>query len=183
MKSMRFVSMLRKAVHTGSIYILIGALCVHPAFGFTATAGSGTVVVGGFLQDFTDPNTGWHTCDFGSLSITVNGTGVADIPYSSGGGGGEGPCDGIDPSFYAQYLKNAINLNGSSPVSATWDGGDTITLTAKTTGSGTNYSLSVSTTFDQQDYHTDSNNNSVPDFTQASYTLTPSGSTLTGGHN
>lgn len=183
MKLTRFVSILRKAVHTGSIYILIGALCVHPAFGFTATAGSGTVVVGGFLQDFMDPNTGWNTCDFGTFYITVNGVTAGTTPYGSAGGGGETSCDGVDPRFYAEYLKNAINLNGSSPVSATWDGVDTITLTAKTTGSGTNYSLSVSVTFDQQDYHTDSNNNSVPDFTQASYTLTPSGSTLTGGHN
>lgn len=182
MKSTRFVSFLRKAAHAGSVYILIGALCVHPAFGFTATAGSGTVVVGGFLQDFTDPNTGWNTCDFGTFYITVNGTGIVALTYSSGGGGGETLCDGIDPSFYAQYLTTAINNNGSSPVSASVSG-DTITLTAKTTGSGTNYSLSVNVTFDQQDYHTDSNGNSVLDFTQASYTLTPSGSTLTGGHN
>lgn len=186
MNLIRLASMLPKAAHAGTVYILIVALCMHPTFAFNPTPGTGTVGVAGFLQQFTDPNSGWITCDYGVLYVTVNGF-TDSTPYSSGGGGGESSCDGVDPGFYAQYLRNAIN-HDNPYVTASWNGSygnaASITLTAKTNGSNTNYTLSVSVSFDTQDQHQDPvTGNEVADFTQASYTLTPSGSTLTGGHN
>ena len=145
--------------------------------------GTATVGVSGFLQSFYDPDTGAAACDEGIFYITVNGF-TDSTPYSSAGG--DPPtCDGVDPGFYAQYLANTIN-NDNPYVRAQWNGlygdGASITLTAKTTGSNTNYPLSVSV-YQYQQYHQDIYGNTVLDFSQPSYTLTPSGSTLTGGHN
>jgi len=126
--------------------------------------GRGSVTITGFEQSDEFGN-----CDSGVLYAVINGV-EADTPYGSGGGN----CDGVLTGFYAQYLANAIN--GSNPyVTAQWNGDwntAVINLTARTSGAGTNYSLSSG-----------SYSNSSPMFSPPSYSATASGSTLTGGHN
>jgi len=126
--------------------------------------GTGTVTITGWEQSDGNGN-----CDSGILSIAVNGAG-ADTPYGPGGDG----CAAVFPGFYAQYLANTINQ--SNPyVSAQWNGdyyNAVITLTARTAGANTNYSLSAGS-FSQ----------SYPIFSPPSYSATASGPTLTGGHN
>jgi hypothetical protein len=126
--------------------------------------GTGTVSVAGWEQSDGNGN-----CDSGVLYIVVNGV-ESDTPYSSGGGN----CDGVLPGFYAQYLANAVNQNNPY-VTAQWNGdyyNPIITLTARTAGANTNYSLSAG-----------SYSQSYPTFSPPSYTATASGPTLTGGHN
>ncbi len=96
--------------------------------------------------------------DTGSVTVVVNGTTV--------GGAGFGQND--TSSTIASALSAAINGNGNSPVSPSLNG-TTITLTAKTTGSATNYPLSV----------TMSHNTTF--FPNPSFNITPSGSQLAGG--
>jgi hypothetical protein len=126
--------------------------------------GRGTVTITGFEQSDENGN-----CDSGVIYVVVNGV-ESDTPYGSGGGA----CDDVLPGFYAQYLVNTIN-QGNPYVSAQWNGDyntAVITLTARTSGANTNYSLSSG-----------SYSQSSPIFNPPSYTATPSGSTLTGGHN
>jgi hypothetical protein len=126
--------------------------------------GRGTVTITGFEQSDENGN-----CDSGVIYVVVNGV-ESDTPYGSGGGA----CDDVLPGFYAQYLANAIN-QGNPYVSAQWNGDyntAVINLTARTSGASTNYSLSSG-----------SYSQSSPIFDPPSYTATPSGSTLTGGHN
>lgn len=100
------------------------------------------------------------TWDEGSVTVTVNG-------FSASAGYGKGST-----SFaIAQTIASVFNNNCSSPVSATVSG-STITLTARTNGTATNYSLSASSSSDDP-----------KDFPTPSFTATTSGSTLTGGTN
>src|SRR5262249_26635394 len=91
-------------------------------------------------------------------------------------------------NFIAQYLVNGINATDSY-VTASCQGGTcsntnpmNIILTAKTTGGNTNYSLSAGSSYDTTsscyDYF---GNFASPCFTQASFTATASGLSLTGG--
>ena len=126
--------------------------------------GRGSITITGFEQSDEFGN-----CDSGVLYAFINGV-ESETPYSSGGGA----CDDVLPGFYAQYLANAIN--GNNPyVTAQWNGDyntAVINLTARSSGAGTNYSLSSG-----------SYSNSFPMFSPPSYSATASGSTLTGGHN
>jgi RHS repeat-associated protein len=70
----------------------------------------------------------------------------------------------------ASALTSLLNASGS-PVTAS-SNGDVITLTAKVTGSGSNYSLSASSATTETQY-----------FSGSSYGPQPSGSTLTGGED
>jgi RHS repeat-associated protein len=80
-----------------------------------------------------------------------------------------GVCDADgDCATVATKLQSAA---GSSPVTVAASG-VTLTLTAKTTGSGTNYSLGASCSTSQPSY-----------FSSASFCLNLSGATLTGGGN
>lgn len=129
------------------------------------TPGTATVTVSGYGTCLSDGT----TCDYGSLYVMVNGSTVGTIPYSPN----------VDPIFHASYLRNAINLGNNPYVTASCPPAvgeqtcptGTIILTAKTTGPGTNYSLSVSST-----------SNDTVDFPQPEVTLSASGPTLTGGH-
>jgi RHS repeat-associated protein len=125
----------------------------------SATPGRGTISLAGTNQCTPD----FSVCDWGVISITVNGAPGSTVSYPNG-----------DPvGFLAQYLTNGFS--GNPYVTATWNNNfytPVITLTAKTSGSSTNYSLST------QVY-----SNDPTDFSSPSYSATPSGATLTGGSN
>jgi phage tail sheath gpL-like len=112
--------------------------------------------------------------DHGQVNITVNGF-LDQTGFDAGS-----PCCQF---FIAQYLRNTINIDNPY-VTATWDGSYTITLTAKTVGSSTNYSLSAGATYWADCSYYDANNVlQSPCFTQPSFTATASGAALTGGRN
>jgi RHS repeat-associated protein len=125
------------------------------------TPGTGTATINGAEQStqYTcGPNNQQCTMyDTGDVDITVNGT---QYTY----GYGQGSTD----AAIASGLATAMN-NGTL-VTATVSG-STITMTARTDGSGTNYSLSTSVNW----------NTSY--FTSPSFTASLSGSALTGGTN
>jgi RHS repeat-associated protein len=98
--------------------------------------------------------------DSGMSTITANGHG--DTVSWSG--------SGTTTSSIASALASTINADSSASVTASASGA-TVNLTAKTTGSGTNYSLSSSSTYD------------TSNFSSASFSSSNSGSTLTGGAN
>jgi RHS repeat-associated protein len=102
-------------------------------------------------------DTGATTYDSGTAWITVNGT-----QFSATYG------QTSTASSLATTLANAVNT-GSSVVTAAVSG-STINLTATTPGTGTNYSLSSG-----------SSTNQPSSFSQASFTVSVSGSALTGG--
>lgn len=127
--------------------------------------GTGTVTISGSEQSTVitvvcGPNGQMcqHTIyDSGSVSVVVNGQ-TKSAGYS-------GPTD--TPSTIATNL--AAQLTAGSYVNATANA-NVITLTAKTSGASTNYSLSTSSTTTLPQY-----------FSQPSFFATPSGPTLTGG--
>jgi RHS repeat-associated protein len=124
-----------------------GTYFSHPSF---SGAASGSTLTGG-----QDP--GANINDTGTVSITVNGfTKSASYGQSS------------TPSSVASALGTAFNGDVNSPVTATVSGGQ-VTLTAKTPGVATNYTLSASSA---------TNNAS---FTGTSFPASPSGANLTGG--
>ena len=138
-------------------------------------AGTGTVVIGGpGSQSICCDANGVTEWDQGQVTINV-GNGGSIIGFSGGS-----PCC---TSFIANYSSQTINA-GNFNVSASWDGQNTVTLTAKTVGSGTNYSLSASATYWADCSYYDVNNAlQSPCFTQPSFTATASGATLTGGRD
>ena len=96
--------------------------------------------------------------DTGSVSIAVNGVSTS-IAYGQN-----------DTNLtVASSLANAINNNGTSPVTATVAGG-LILLTAKSQGAATNYSLSTTSSTSQP-----------ASFSGASFSVSVSGSALAGG--
>jgi RHS repeat-associated protein len=98
--------------------------------------------------------------DSGTSTTTVNGH--ADTVSWSG--------SGTTTSSIASALASNINADSGASVTATASG-STVSMTAKTTGASTNYSLASSWTYDSADF-------SGPSFTSSN-----SGSTLTGGQN
>lgn len=143
-----------------------------------ATSGNATVTISGYEVSTTIdpcynpdiippdggsgpscPQTVW---DRGGVSVTVNGF-TASVSYGSAD----------TPSTIAAGLVGALNASGS-PVTASCSNGPcstpTITLTGRTTGAATNYTLSAS-----------SWTNDVNDFGGPSFSASPSGSTMTGG--
>jgi RHS repeat-associated protein len=96
--------------------------------------------------------------DAGTVTVTINGT-AASAPYSSSS----------TTSTIASALASA--LNSGSLVSATASG-SSVSFNSKATGSATNYSLSVSSA---------SSNSSL--FSPPSFSISDSGSVLTGGAN
>jgi hypothetical protein len=129
--------------------------------------GSGSVDIGGYeqsaqicTQHLAGGDCGRYRTqyDYGTVSITVNG-------FSESASYGPGDS----ASTIAVALASAFNNDGSSPVTASVNG-STVSLTAKTNGAGTNYSLS-----------TTSSTEYPSDFDGPSFYATPSGSALTGG--
>lgn len=118
---------------------------------FTGTP-SGSTLTGGA--------NGGTTYDTGSVWITVNGV-QSSASYGQGS----------TTATVASALVSAINTNSSAPVSAALSG-STVNLTAKTTGAGTNYSLTAGSSTSQPSI-----------FSNASFTVSLSGAALTGGRN
>ncbi|MBI1748487.1 MAG: RHS repeat protein, partial [Acidobacteria bacterium] len=130
----------------------------------SARAGSGTVTISGSEQTTIYYPCGTSSCpttlyDTGSVSIIVNGFTATTSYYQ-----------GATASSVASSLLSGLN-SGSSPVTATLSG-TVITMTAKTTGASTNYSLSATSSTNYPSY-----------FFDPSFWGTPSGSTLTGGQD
>jgi RHS repeat-associated protein len=136
-----------------------------------ATPGTGTVTVSGAERSKTFQGGCSPRWDGGYLSVSVNGTQVANVFYGDSPGNS---CTTPSPMPTASPLATQIAtaINGSSLVSATASG-STITLTSKTAGANTNYSLSTQVT----SYFVQAG------FPPASFSLSTSGSTLTGGAN
>ena len=131
-----------------------------------ATAGSGSVTVSGSEQSAcVVPTTcsaqhcGYTVYDYGQASVTIGSTTQA-IPFT----------EGSTSSTLASSIAAAFNGNSSSPVSAMVSG-NVVQFTSRATGTASNYPMSVSVTYKTQN------------FSLASFTLTASGSTLTGGTN
>src|SRR5262249_24290647 len=101
--------------------------------------------------------------DTGFVSVTVNCHGT------SSGYGQNGIA--TTPGTVAKSLAAASNADCSSPVWASASGA-VVTLTARTFGTATNYSLSAT-----------SGTSDPPDFGTPSFTATRSGPNLTGGTN
>ena len=98
------------------------------------------------------------TYDSGTAWVAVNG-----VPMSTTYGQGD------TSSSVASRLASSINGNGSSPVTASLSG-TTVNLTAKATGSATNYSLTSGS----------SSNNG---FSPPSFAVSASGGNLSGGYD
>ena len=98
--------------------------------------------------------------DTGTVSITVNGQ-QATASYGQGD----------TAATVTSKIISAVN-SSSLPVTAKLSGTTTVILTANQTGANTNYSLSASSSTSQPGT-----------FSQASFTMTPSGGTLIGGSN
>jgi RHS repeat-associated protein len=139
--------------------------------GSPATSGSGSVTISGSeqsvqvcTQHLAGGDCGRYTTryDHGTVSITVNGV-VSSVSYSQGS----------TSSSITTGLASAINSNSgiNSLVSASASG-STVTITAKQTGSQTNYSLSAAAV-----------SGDTTDFPDGSFYTTASGATLTGGNN
>jgi len=132
------------------------------------TPGAGTVTISGKEQRINNclapvgrgssPQSCPWIYDYGNVSITVNGY-RQSVPFSQFSAA----------STIASSLISAFNGDPASPVTAS--GGTTITFTSKQVGSGSNYAFSTSVTYDTRD------------FTQPSFTASPTSGTLTGGTN
>ncbi len=128
----------------------------------TAHAGNGSVTISGTEQSTVinpcEPHSSCPTTiyDSGTVTVTINGT-----KYMTGYG------EGMTSSALASNLASTIS--GGSLVNATTNGTEII-LTAKTTGSSTNYSLSATSATSNPAY-----------FSGPSFTANTSGSSLTGG--
>jgi RHS repeat-associated protein len=143
----------------------------------TGAPGKGTITIDGSEQNFqycdSDGNCGGLTYDWGYVSLTVNGVTV----YANYGSGGNYATD--TTSSVAASLESAVNASSSIPVTATLSG-STVTLTAKTPGTSTNYSFSSSYySYLVADYPC----NSYDPCPSSSFWTSQSGSHLTGGTN
>ncbi len=133
--------------------------------GYTpATSGSGSVTVSGAEQSaFVLPSgcrersCGYTVYNSGSISITI-GTTTQSVSYGAGS----------TAASLASSIAAAFDNDSSSVVNAAVSG-DTVTFTAKSTGTASNYPMSESETYDSQ-Y-----------FSGGSFPVSASGSTLTGG--
>jgi RHS repeat-associated protein len=155
--------------------------------GGSATPGTGTVSVSGSEQSHPGttgaPGTGTVTIAGAEQSVYVYPSGCrakscATLVYDSGyvyvavNGHNDSVKYGETSTSVsiASALASAINADSAASVTASASS-SVITLTAKTTGSTTNYTLATSVSYN------------TTNFSRASFTATPSGSTLTGGTN
>lgn len=124
-------------------------------------------VCGGTANVISVTTTVWYTTpagttyDSGTVWVTVNGAPQMSATYGQGD----------TPTSVASKLAASINGNGSSPVTASLPQGSTsITLTAKSTGPSSNYSLV-------------SGSSSSNGFSPPSFGVSVSGSSLSGGYD
>ncbi|HEX4005473.1 MAG TPA: RHS repeat-associated core domain-containing protein [Acidobacteriaceae bacterium] len=155
-------------INAGSATQSSGDIVLTPATepdSSTAQPGSGSIAVAGAEQPpvVIDPCLPHSSCpltiyDAGSITAIING-----IQYSVN----------YSETSTASTLASALatQISGGTLVNAVANG-TTITLTAKLTGAATNYSLSVSSSTNYPVY-----------FSNPSFTMSASGSALTGGLN
>jgi RHS repeat-associated protein len=130
----------------------------------SAAPGSGTLTINGGPQSrlYCPPVGGCYTIwNSGSVYVTVNG-----LQKSASYGG----SSNVSASL-ASTIASAFNGDVSSSVTAS-PSSNTITFTAKTSGTSTNYAFSSTSTW-----------NSGQGFTSAAYTVSPSSGNLSGGHD
>jgi hypothetical protein len=151
---------------SGGGYTYLGTGAVQVVVG--AAPGTGSVTISGSEREVFPCGGCPGFWDGGTLAIFVNGISAGNINYGTSSTTQPNPMP--TAASLAALLANAINTN-SSLVSATVTGA-TVNLTSRTGGSSTNYSLSTQV------------NSSVlhAGFPPASFTLTASGATLTGGN-
>jgi RHS repeat-associated protein len=141
--------------------------------GGPGTPGSGTVTIAGFERSkfVCDPTLpGCNACRLRSCGMTVFDSGVVRITVN-GHTDSASYLSGSTSVSVASALANAINADSTSFVTASVNG-SVITLTAKTSGSITNYSLSTTAA-----------TNDPTNFSGSSFSATPSAANLTGGTN
>lgn len=147
-----------KATGASSNYSLSTSFQNNSGGAFTGTSftptPSGSALTGGANATYTT------LYDSGTCTITVNSHG--DSASWSG--------SGTTVSSIASAIASGIGGDGGAFVNASASGGS-VTLTARTTGAGTNYSLSSSCSYDSTD------------FSGPSFSTSNSGSALTGGQN
>lgn len=127
-----------------------------------ATTASGSFTITGSEQrisqtDCPYPQTTCYLYDGGSVSVVV-GSYTFTVNYGQGS----------TTTSIANGLRSAMSGNPTFTAGGT---GATISITTITTGTAANYSISGGSIYDQGD------------FTHASFGVTPSGATLTGGAN
>jgi YD repeat-containing protein len=155
------------AVSSSSATHSMGVITITPfnaSDSASAQPGTGTVTISGTEQSTViNPCEPHSSCpetiyDSGTVTVTVNGT-----PYTTGYG------EGMTSAALADNLASTIT--SGTVVSATADGA-VITLTAKTKGASTDYSLSATSATSDPTY-----------FSGPSFTPNTSGANLTGGSN
>ena len=136
----------------------------------SGSPGTGTVSISGTLRCFWfQPPMGGGTWipDNGTISITVNGVQVSTT-YGGGCDSSGQQNSGTTPTTLASTLASGLTTSAAN-VNATSSAG-LITITAKTSGASTNYSLSATSVTTQTQY-----------FSGTSFPASPSGPNLTGG--
>lgn len=136
-----------KNLQLRNIHALLIALCIvsGTAYG-QSTSGQATVSITFDINNCSDSAN--QIPNQGQIFITINNTEIESANYV---------CLAAGPAFdYIQNLTNAINQNSPFVTAQVIsDGyletGGSILLTARTTGDGTNYPLSVSATWDTAD--------------------------------
>jgi RHS repeat-associated protein len=140
-----------------------------------ATSGTGSVTITGSERSVRPCGT--SSCslvyDGGTLQILVNGTVAGTATYGNPNSlSTTPPSPTPTATSLASALTSSVNGNTNSVVSASLSGA-TISLTSKTAGAGTNYALSTTVSSTLVNNH----------FPPASFSMSTSGSTLTGGTN
>jgi RHS repeat-associated protein len=138
--------------------------------GGTGEAATGSVTFSGTEQGpvatCPEQNGYCYVWDDGDFNVAVNGVAAPQVFYS----GCASPCESSTPSSLASSLATSINQTSNYPVTAQ-PSGDTVLLTATTDGTvGNTYSLSASLAGHDTQW-----------FSTPSFSISSSGSTLTGG--
>lgn len=129
----------------------------------------------GFDQSAENCTNDGFVTDDGSVTITINGNDTHTIFYGSNEAGQ------TSPGTVIAALVSDINAN--SPLVTATNANPNLLLQSRSVGSVTNYSIAASTIFNRFGLGcTDPNTGQfTPSFAQPSFTLTPSGPTMTGG--
>lgn len=157
-------------INTSAATHSIGTIVITPSTtpdSSTAQAGTGSITISGSEQSVViqvSCGPSGQTCpetiyDSGYVTATING-----VQYTSG------YSEGSTPDTIASALASTIS--GGAYVNASSNGTNVISLVAKTKGSATNYTLTVTSATGNPQY-----------FGSPSFSGTPSGSTLTDGSN
>ncbi|HEY5028484.1 MAG TPA: hypothetical protein VIK39_08760 [Candidatus Angelobacter sp.] len=140
-----------------------------------ATSASGSIQVSGFDQSAENCSNDGFIFDEGSVTITINGNDTHTVFY--------GPTQAGQTSPGTVIAALVSDINASSPLVTATNANPSLLLRARSVGSVTNYSIAATTVFNRVGSGcTDPNTGQfTPSFTQPSFTLTPSGITMTGG--